>query len=193
MERGIRFRSTENVLEEMKYLNKNYGVNYFLPQDELFIAGKKRVFEFHEALKKHKLTIKFGCNARVDNIDAELMDCLKDCGCQSLNFGLESTDQNVLNLMNKKTTVEQNTRAVEIARKAGIGYGLNFLWGNIGDTEESLRNNVKFIKEYNAYTQIRTIRPVTPYPGCDLYYEAIRRGHLSGPEDFFRRFKGGVL
>ena len=193
MEKGIRFRSIENVVEEMRILNNNYGVNYFHMQDELFIASKKRIFEFHEALKKNNLTIKFASNARVDIFDEELASCLKECGCQFLNFGMESSDQSVLNLMNKNTTVEENIKAAVITKKVDIGLGLNFIWGNIGDTEESLKNNVKLIKEYNTYDQLRTIRPVTPYPGCDLYYEAIKRGFLSGPEDFFNKFRNSDL
>jgi radical SAM superfamily enzyme YgiQ (UPF0313 family) len=193
MEKGIRFRTVENVVEEMKVLNKRYGVNYFHPQDELFIASKKRAFELHHHLMKNNLKIKFACNARVDIFDEALASCLKECGCQFLNFGMESSDQNVLNLMNKRTSVEQNIQAAEITRKAGIGLGLNFIWGNIGDTEASLKNNVKLIKEFTTYDQLRTIRPVTPYPGCDLYYEAIRRGLLSGPEDFFTKFKNSDL
>ena len=193
MEKGIRFRSIDNVVEEIDILKKNYGVNYFHMLDELFIASKKRIFEFHDTLKRNNLTIKFVSNARVDIFDEELAFCLKECGCQFLNFGMESSDQNVLNLMNKNTTVEQNIKAAEITKKAGIGLGLNFIWGNIGDTEESLKNNIKLIEEYNSYDQLRTIRPVTPYPGCDLYYEAIRRGLLSGPEDFFNKFKNSDL
>jgi len=193
MEKGIRFRSIENVIEEIKILKKQYGVNYFHMQDELFFASKKRIFEFHQALEKENLTLKFITNARVDIFDEEVAFCLKECGCQFLNFGMESSDQNVLNLMNKNTTVEENIKAAEITKKAGIGLGLNFIWGNIGDTEESLKNNVKLIKEYNTYDQLRTIRPVTPYPGCDLYYEAIKRGLLAGPEDFFNKFKNSDL
>jgi len=73
----------------------------------------------------------------------------------------------------------------------------------IGEAEESIgeygryrriaQNNIKFIKEYNSYDQLRTIRPPTPYPGCDLYYEAIKRGLLSGPEDFFNKFNNSDL
>ena len=193
MEKGIRFRSIENVVEEMKILKEKYGVNYFLTYDELFTFSKKRIFELRDALERSRLKIKFSCNARVDIFDEELANCLKECGCQFLNFGMESSDQEVLNLMNKKTTVEQNIRAAEIAKKAGIGLGLNFIWDNKGDTEESLKNNVKLIKKYNTYDQLRTIRPVTPYPGSDLYYEAIERGLLSGPKDFFDKFKNSDL
>lgn len=193
MEEGIRVRSIENIIEEIKILKEKFGVNYFLMNDELFVFSKKRVFDFRDALRLNNLKIKFSCNARVDIFDEALAECLKECGCQFLNFGMESFDQKVLNLMNKNTTREQNIRAAEITRKIGIGLGLNVLWGNKGDSEESLKNNVKLIKKYNTYDQLRTIRPVTPYPGSDLYYEAINRGLLSGPEDFFNKFKNSDL
>jgi radical SAM superfamily enzyme YgiQ (UPF0313 family) len=193
LEKGIRFRSIPNVIEEIIHLKERYGVIYFIMMDELFVYPKKRIFEFCEQLEKHDLKIKFSCNARVDIFDKELALCLKDCGCKFLNFGMESSEQKVLDLMNKHTSVEQNIRAAEIAREVGIGLGLNFIWGNLGDSEESLKNNVKLIKKYNTYDQLRTIRPVTPYPGCDLYYDAIRRGVLKGPDDFFKRFKNSDL
>jgi len=193
MEWGIRFRSVENVVEEIKLLKERYGINCFLMYDELFNFPKKRIFDFREALRENNLKIKFSCNARVDVFDEESAVWLKESGCVFLNFGLESSDQNVLNLMKKNATVEQNIRAIEIAKKVGIGIGLNFIWGNKGDTEESLRGNVKLIKKYNTYDQVRTIRPVTPYPGCELYYDAIKMGLLSGPEDFFNKFKNSDL
>lgn len=193
MEKGIRFRSIKNVIEEMLLLNDKYGVNYFFMSDELFVFSKKRVFEFQDALKRNNLRIKFSCNARVDIFDEEIVNSLKESGCQFINFGMESSDQKVLDLMNKNTTVEQNIMAAEVTNKVGVGLGLNFIWGNKKDTEKSLKDNVKLIKKYNLYDQIRTIRPVTPYPGSELYYEAIEKGLLLGPEDFFNKFKNSDL
>ncbi len=193
MEKGLRFRKLENVIEEIRFLIDNYGVTYFLISDELFGYPKRRIFEFHEELEKNDLKIKFYSQARVDIVDEEILEVLKESGCQWLNYGFESMDQNVLDLMHKNITVEQNIEAAELTRKSGIGMGINFLWGNPGDTEESLRKNVDFIKKYNTYVQLRTIRPVTPYPGCELYYDAITRGLLSGPEDFFAKFKNSDL
>ena len=43
-------------------------------------------------------------------------------------------------------------------------------------------------KKIQLYGQVRTIRPVTPYPGCPLYYEAIEKGLLEGPDDFYNKF-----
>ncbi len=193
MEAGIRFRSMDKVMEEMKILYDRYGIRHFNMQDELFISSKKRLLEFKAAIDMAGLKITFNCDIRVDMFDSEIADCLKGCGCIFANLGLESSDQRVLDAMGKRTTVEQNVRAVNIANKAGLGLGMNFLWGNLGDTEASLVSNVQMTRELNMYYHLRTIRPVTPYPGCDLYYEAIRRGLLKGPEDFFDRFNNSDL
>jgi len=194
MEEAIRVRSMKNFVSELKKLNDLYSINNFIFADEMFVLNKKRLIQFEKELNKNNLNIRFSCDARVDKFNTELVTILKRCGCVFVNFGLESTDNKVLQLMNKNTTFEINTKAVEsVLSVGGIGIGLNFLWGNIGDTESSLLNNVKFLKKYNTYKQIRTIRPPTPYPGSGLYYTAIRNGLLNGPEDFFNKFKNSDL
>jgi hypothetical protein len=89
--------------------------------------------------------------------------------------------------MHKSLTVAQITSGVQATLDAGISPGLNVLWGNIGDSVGSLWAGVAFLLKYDDGAQLRTIRPVTPYPGCPLYYEAIKRGMLEGPEDFYRK------
>lgn len=194
LERGIRVRSLPNITEEMKILKNRYGVNCYFFEDELFVLNKKRLIDFRQALEEAHLKIKFSCNARVDIFDREMVEILKSCGCQFINFGFESSSDRVLKLMNKNATVEQNIKALELVKKSGgIGMGLNFIWNNLGDDLETLKKNVELIKKYNTYYQLRTIRPVTPYPGSDLYYKLIEMGKLRGPEDFFKRFKNSDL
>jgi len=65
-----------------------------------------------------------------------------------LFFGFESSNNEVLKIMKKNATVDQNIKTLEIIKKVGgIGAGLNFIWDNIGDTEETLRKNVELIKK----------------------------------------------
>jgi anaerobic magnesium-protoporphyrin IX monomethyl ester cyclase len=189
LEKGIRVRSPQNIIDEVKILYQKYGVDYIYFSDELSVTSKKQIAEFARLIQKHKLHIKYRMECRVDLFDEEIAKILKDSGCVFLNIGFESTDQKVLDLLKKNVTVEQNIRAAEIAKQFDIGVGLNFIWGLPGDSEKSLKDNAAFIKKYNHYDQIRTIRPVTPYPGTPLYYEAIEKGLITGPDDFFARFK----
>lgn len=194
MEKGIRLRSIPNVIAELKALWERYGVNCIFFQDELFVMNKARLTLFRDSLKQAGLKIKFTCSARVDTFDQEILDLLVECGCQGINFGFESSSTEVLRLMNKHTTAEQNIRVLDMMKKDGrIGMGLNFIWNNIGDNIYTLKGNANLIKKYNTYLNCRTIRPVTPYPGSDLYYYAISRGLLSGPDDFFKKFKNSDL
>lgn len=186
--KGIRLRKIEDVIEEMKQLFNKYGVNVFLFQDELFLVSKTRLKSFIKRLKDNNLNIKYTVNARVDVIDEEIIVLLKESGCILLNIGFESSSQKVLDHMKKNTTVEQNIFVLKLCKKHKLGYGLNFIWGYPEDNKKSLMDNVKLIKKYNTYAQLRTIRPVTPYPICELYYEAIDKGLIDGPNDFFNKF-----
>jgi len=191
--RGVRARSIDNVIEEMKILNQEYLVNYFFFFDELWIYNKLRVFDFAKALEKNNLNIKFNINARVDLIDEDIIKCLKDFGCVFLNFGFEASQDNILREMKKNTTVEMNYRAAEMAYKYDIGMGINVLWGFKNDDEITLRKNADFVKQFSKFDQIRTVRPVTSYPGSELYYQALREGKLKDDDDFFNKFKNSDL
>ena len=72
----------------------------------------------------------------------------------------------------------------------GISPGLNFIFGNKGDNKETIKSTVDFMLKYDDFAQKRTIRPVTPYPGSPLYYDAIEMGLLdkdNPAEDFYER------
>ncbi|KKS00017.1 MAG: Cobalamin-binding radical SAM protein [Candidatus Magasanikbacteria bacterium GW2011_GWC2_41_17] len=194
MEKGIRLRSVDSIIGELKILYHQYGVNNYFFEDELFVLNKSRLLKFEKGLIENGLKIKFFCNARVDIMDEDTVEVLKRCGCQFIGFGFESSNDHVLKLMNKNATVEQNLRALEVVKKVGgIGMGLNFIWNNLGDDEETLKRNVELIKKYNTFYQCRTIRPVTPYPGSDLYYQLIKMGKIKGPEDFFDKYYNSDL
>jgi radical SAM superfamily enzyme YgiQ (UPF0313 family) len=113
---------------------------------------------------------------------------LKDAGCQYLDYGFESMDDNVLKLMRKGQTADENYKCATATKKVGIPFNINILWGMPGDNPSSLRSGVKFIQEFDAGRNIRTIRPPTPYPGCELYEQAIIEGKLTGPSDFYEKF-----
>ena len=193
LEKGLRMRSIPNIIEEIKILNKKYGVTYFEFADEFFALSKKRIGDFNQLLEENNLKIKYWCASRVKGVDREVLQLMKDGGCVFINYGFESMDADVLKQMRKNTTPEDNENAAKLTKEAGILFGVNFIWNNPGDSVKSLWENVEFIKKYNTYGQVRTIRPVTPYPTCPLYYKAIEDGLLEGAEDFYNKFSNSDL
>ncbi len=183
MDKGIRLRSVESVVEEIKILKKDYGISYIAFMDELFMVGPKRTNELCEAIGG--LNIRWSCQGRLNFATPDLIRTMKRAGCVFINYGIECLDDECLKAMNKNLTVEQITKGIEATLGEGVSPGFNIIWGNIGENEKTLLAGVRFLLKYDDHSQLRTIRPVTPYPGSPLYYHAIGTGKLKGIEDFY--------
>lgn len=187
MDEGFRPRSSENIIEEIKLLQRNYNINYFIFSDELLMSSIERTEDLCKDFLKAKLNIKWCCNGRLNFAKKDLLKLMKQAGCVFINYGIEAVDDTVLKNMNKALSVKQIVNGVESTLEVGISPGLNIIWGNLGDNLETLKKGVDFLLKYDDHAQLRTIRPVTPYPGSDLYYYAIRQGLLKDVEDFYEK------
>jgi len=185
MDEGSRLRSPENIIEELSILKKDYHVNSVLFQDELLMTSRARTEKICHAFIKAKLDIKWGCNGRLNFAKPDLMRLMKESGCVFINYGIESVDDTALRNMDKALTVKQIVTGIEATVSEGIHPGYNIIFGNIGETKDNLLKDVAFLLKYDDQGQMRTIRPVTPYPGSPLYYYAIEKGLLKDCADFY--------
>lgn len=94
-------------------------------------------------------------------------------------------DDQVLKNMKKALTTRQIIEGIAATLAAGISPGFNIIFGNIGESKETLNKGVEFLLKYDDGARMRTIRPVTPYPGSPLYYYAVEKGLLRDCEDFY--------
>lgn len=187
MDKGHRERSSQNILEEIQILKKNYGISYMDFQDELLMSSVQRTIELCESFIKSKMEFKWFCNGRLNYAKPDVLKLMKKAGCVFVNYGIESLDDDMLRVMNKALTVKQIITGIKNTLAVGISPGFNIIFGNIGETAEVLKRGVEFLLKYNDHAQMRTIRPVTPYPGSPLYYHAIEKGLLKDCEDFYER------
>jgi radical SAM superfamily enzyme YgiQ (UPF0313 family) len=185
MDEGQRLRSNKSIIEEIKLLKKDYGINYIVFSDECLMSSMQRTVDLSQDIIKANLNIKWSCDGRLNYATPGILRYMKDAGCVFINYGIEAFDNKVLENMNKGLTVKQIIKGVENTLNVGISPGLNMLWGNLSDTKETLEKAVNFLLKYDDGAQLRTIRPVTPYPGSELYYYAIKKGLLGGIEDFY--------
>lgn len=185
MDKGLRIRSPESVVEEIQILKKDWGISYIDFWDELLMSAPDRIVTLCEAFIEANLGIKWFCNGRLNYARPEILKIMKRAGCVFINYGIESMDDHMLKVMNKRLTTPQIIRGIEATLAEGISPGFNIIFGNIGETAEILQKRVDFLLKYDDHSQLRTIRPVTPYPGCDLYYYAIEKGLLKDCADFY--------
>lgn len=185
MIKGFRPRSNENIFEEVKLLKKDYGINYIAFSDELLMSSEERVISFCEYIIKNNINIKWNCSGRLNYASKQVIRLMKKAGCVFINYGIECYDDNMLKVMNKHLTTEQIRIGIENTLAEGISPGFNIIFGNIGEGKEELQKGVDFLLKYDDGAQMRTIRPVTPYPGSPIYHYAIKNGMLKDCEDFY--------
>ncbi len=185
MDKGFRPRSAEAIIEEIQYLKKNFGASYIAFSDELLMSSKQRTVELCEAFLKANLNIKWDCNGRLNYAKSDILSLMKKAGCVFINYGIETFDNDVLKKMNKALTVSQINKGIDATLSAGISPGLNILFGHIGDNKKTLNAAVDFLIKHDDGAQMRTIRPVTPYPGSPLYDYAIEKGLIKDIGDFY--------
>jgi anaerobic magnesium-protoporphyrin IX monomethyl ester cyclase len=190
MDPGYRVRSPENLLDEIELLKNKWGITYIAFQDDLLMSSVEHTENVCKEFLKRGNPVKWVCNGRLNYCSEELLQLMKDAGCVFINYGIESMDQTVLNNMKKGLRPETIIQGIEDTLKVGISPGLNFIFGNKGDNKETIKKSVEFLIKYDDFAQKRTIRPVTPYPGSPLYYDAIEMGSLdkdNPAEDFYER------
>jgi len=165
-----RFRSVKNVIEELSYCNTRFGIGEFNFNDELFTCNRQRTIEFCQGILESNLDISFVCSLRVNHVWKDVVGWLKLAGCKKVMFGFESGNQIILDRIKKSATIEQAEKAVALVKKIGIKTSGSFMIGNLGETEETIRDTINFAKKLNVDTV--SFYVASPYPGTEFYEEA---------------------
>lgn len=142
-----RTRSIQNILDELAYLIKKYKVNNISFVDDNFTMQNSRVQNLCQEIKNRKLSIEWGCSARVDQVSEDLLRTMKEAGCNDIFFGIESASQRVLNMVHKRFSIRQAKDAVKKAEKLGIRTHCSFIIGLPGESAKSLKGMIDFIDE----------------------------------------------
>lgn len=115
--RGWKTRSPKNCVEELKLAKKKYKIISFEILDDAFNVNKARVSEFCKLVKPLKLKWICANGLRADLFDEEEAKAMAATGCVSVSFGVESVDPIVLKNIKKGETLEQLSKAIDIAKK----------------------------------------------------------------------------
>ena len=174
--RRLRYRSAENILAELEECVNKFNIKEFNILDDNFTLNKKRAIKICQEIINRKLPLAWICFSRADTIDDELAGLMARAGCKKISLGLESGSQEVLDLMRKKTTIEQGRKAVAVLGRHNIQAHASFMLGNIGETKQTIRQTIDFAKSLDLDNA--TFFITCPVPGSDLYYYAKSEGFI---------------
>ena len=169
----LRRRSYENVVDEIELRLKEQNIDTIAFMDDTFTLNKRFVKDFCAEIKRRNLKFWWGCTSRVDTLDEDLLQTMKDAGCITVFIGVESADQQMLEKMNKNITVSKTENAFRLLRKVGIRSIASCVIGMPEDTRESINKTIEFVKKLNPNYALYSL--ATPYPGTRFYNETFKK------------------
>ncbi len=170
-----RERSLDSFFAELDHLVKHYRLNSVMVLDELFAVKRERLHEFCRRIKPYGIT--WIVQLRVDNVDKEILDLMKDAGCVFISYGIESMCDKILESMQKKTTRMEIEKALKLTIEAGIGIQGNLLFGDSEEDHKTMAESLFWWSDNRRY-QIN-ITPIYAYPGTKIYKYACDRGLIT--------------
>ncbi len=168
-QRGTRFHSTDYVIAELEHIIDKYDFKHFLFLDDTITIRRRRLLELCSRMEK--LDIKWRCYARTTTTK-EMLIAMKKAGCVEIGVGVESGSQRILDIVDKKETVEQNAAFVELCKQVGITANVFIMIGLPGETYETVEETRHWMER---------VRPdkfgfniFMPYAGTPVYKDPDR-------------------
>jgi anaerobic magnesium-protoporphyrin IX monomethyl ester cyclase len=164
---NFRARTPASVVNELEYIKSRYQVDFVTFNDEIFTYDKKRVLDICSGIKQLRINVPWDCQTRVDLVSKDLLHAMKEANCQLINFGVESANQNILNVMGKGTTVQQNATAIRMAKEAGLSVTVSLVLGYPGESDQTIHQTIDFIKRTEPDDLYLFL--ATPFPSTQLH------------------------
>lgn len=166
-QRNVRKRSPRNIVDEIEKIIKEQGVRNFVFFDETFNLDPGFNIAVCDEILARGIKIKWWCAARPDLVTEDAVRKMKKSGCIEMRFGIESANDEILDYLGKNTTVEKMKSGIQIAKKAGMNFSFQCIFGSPMESEETIKNTMNFIKEMKPlYVSFNVL---TPLPGSMLF------------------------
>jgi len=190
---GLKFRnqSPEYVVDHIKYLHSEYGIDELTFYDDVMSLNRKATMKLMEAMEPKKLGFELVWDAetRVDLVDQEMLFAMKKAGCRMMSYGIEH-GVFIHEIKGGTATLEQAEKAVKWTHNAKIETVGYFMIGLPKETPETIRKTIDFAKKLNCtYAQFAI---TMPFPGNKLYDEAIKSGLIQLDDTWDKFVYAGV-
>lgn len=182
----VRNRSPENIMLELRYLIDKYGIDSITFNDELMLLNKTHIYKICNSIGS--TGIFWGCAGRVNIVNPEILKKMYDSGCRWMTYGVESGSQTILDEMKKRVKVDQAKNAILWTKKFGINTNPTFIIGYPSESRRTAMETVNFMRETGLNPD--SLFFATPYPGTELFNQALEMGLISDVEEYLTNIDG---
>jgi len=186
-DKTIRYRSPENVADEIAIVKERYGIHYFEFEDDSFSLSRSRTLSLCHELRN--LNVKWTCITRVDLIDESLVSVMKESGCISVSIGIETGSPKSLEMIEKKINYEKVRQAIHLFRKYGILCRAYFMIGFPWEKREDMEQTMALIRRLPIDSFQMNV--ATPLPGTQLLQSLVAAGRIDVSTADWSRYHQG--
>jgi anaerobic magnesium-protoporphyrin IX monomethyl ester cyclase len=177
----MRYRSVENIINEIKYNAYEYDITKFYFVDDSFGVNKNFLYKLCESMSLLPFDIKWSCMTHEKLINEERLEIMKKAGCSSIHLGIESGSDKILKLLGKGTTVEKIEKKCGLINEIELKVQAFFMIGMPTETEDDIKKSMALLKKIEPYEAILQI--YVPYQNTKLYkYISPLRNATHNPE-----------
>lgn len=178
-----RQRSLDSIFAEIDYLVGHYDISYIALREELFATDNCRVADFCKRMEHYDFD--WSIQLRIDSINQELVDLLKDTRCRYVFVGVESANDEVLKSMRKGINLKQIETALDMLKDAGLNSRSGVIFGDTVETYDTAMFTLDwFMQNCNRYRMF--VDMIIAFPGSTLYKRACQSGVIPDPVKFLQ-------
>ena len=176
--RNIRFRSSQNVMDEVRMLTERLSIDELVVYDDNFAHDKERALQILGKLSNEDdLSLRFENGLRVDTLDDEVVKALADAGTYYIGIGIESGDPSILSKNRKRLDLEHAKRVVKLCRDHSILTKAYFILGLPGETRGSIERTKRYLEELQP--DLIAVGFLCPFPSTPAFMEATESGSFT--------------
>ncbi len=180
--KGIRYIPVPVLMRRVSDVIERYNVGFLTWGDENFGTDRRWLKLFCDSIRKYDLIWQVS-GMRVNCVSREQLMMMKEAGCCAVHFGMESGSARMLEVMEKKTRVEDNYAALRWTADVGLGTAVQLVVGMPGETTETVAETVRFVEYASKLDEARNPVEINvnfplALPGTPLYEYARARGFI---------------
>ncbi len=168
-----RRRSANLVAQELKSIKNIYNPDRIWFVDDVFTISHKWLAQFVEAVKNNDAIIPYEAITRADRLNAEVLQLLKESGCERIWIGAESGSQKIIDAMDRRVDVMQVRSMIKLAKQVGIEAGTFLMVGYPGETKSDIKKTIEHLTD--SQPDFYTLTIAYPIKGTTLYNEVANR------------------
>lgn len=171
-EQTMKYRSVDDIIAYMEMIANTYGIDTFSIGDDCFTMNHDFVYEFCDKVKKIKPKITWRANSRANLVTPELLKAMKEAGCHSIAYGIETADPESLIKVKKGVLLKNQELAVKLTYEVGMECYACLMTGFPWETEKHVQSQIDYIKKTWKHVSLYQVSgSLMPFPGTEIYAE----------------------